>query len=96
MGEKLTKILWYHDSYFIKEKDLFLDSPEKLNPKPIGDPFQLTSYTKIKDKGSGLDEKIENTLNDFVKGKFPDANAYSEGVVSMNGFLDKVYQLYKI
>jgi hypothetical protein len=96
MEEKLIKIVWYHDSHFIKEKDLGLASPEKLSPKPIGEPFQLTNHSNIKDRGSNLGEKIDNTLNEFVAKKFPNANAYSESVISMNGFYDGVYQLYKI
>jgi len=94
MEDKLTNILWYPNSHFIKEEYLFLDFPEILNPKSIGELFQLTSSTKIKDKGSNLNENIENTLNEFVKVNFPDANDYSEAVISMNGFYKRIYQLY--
>jgi hypothetical protein len=96
MRKKLFEILWYHDSHFIKREESNLDIPKKLDPNPIGEPFQLTIYTEIKLEGSTLEENRENTLNEFVSEKFPNANAYSQAVISMDGSYDRVYQLYRI
>jgi hypothetical protein len=84
MAKDITKLLWYHDSHFIKEDDLDKDSPEKIIPKPIGEPFQI-SYPLDKD-----------SLKNQMKERYPEANAYTEGIVSMGGFSEGIYQAYKI
>ncbi len=93
MTKDITKILWWHNSHFIKDKDWKKDYPEKIFPEPIGEPFQLENIENI---GKNLDEKRINTLKRCLLQSFPQANAYSENTISMDGFYDTIYQAYKI
>jgi hypothetical protein len=51
---------------------------------------------KIYDIGKDLDEKIKNSIKVQMNKMRPQANAYCEGVSSMDGFYFSIYQAYKI
>ena len=93
MGNDLTEILWWHDSYFIKKEDREKETPKEIHPVPIGEPFKLY---KIYDIGKDLDEKIKNSIKVQMNKMRLQANAYCKGIFSKGGFCDSIYQAYKI
>ena len=83
MEKELEEITWNNGGFFWNSKF------KKVNPNPIGDPTQIRGITN--------EQRLKN-LKELVNKKYKnfDINAYSSGVVSIDGMYSTVIQFYKI